>query len=110
MEELILDQLLQGLKEFFGYINWVFVIALLLVSWVINVGTQSLDKSREEKNKKVMDLKWKVLITGVILACMFPVFYPDLRTGHELGRLFFGIFVAMGIHQIGLQKFMKSKK
>jgi len=110
MEELIYKQLLDGLKEFFGYINWVFVMALLLVSWVINNQTQSMDETRKEKGKKTMGIKWKVFLTGIALAGIFALIYPPLRIPHELGKMFFGIFTAMGIHKIGLNRLMKSKK
>jgi heme/copper-type cytochrome/quinol oxidase subunit 2 len=110
MEELIYKQLLEAVKQFFGYINWIFVVALLLISWVITSKTDSAETQKEKKKKVIISTKWKVLLTGIALAGLFALIYPPLRVPEELGKMFFGIFTAMGMHKIGLSWLMKGRK
>jgi amino acid transporter len=104
MEEIVYKQLLDGFIEFLSYVNWVFVCALLLISWVM------LSPATNAKTVNNIAVKWKVFIVGIALIIIFAILFENLREPKELGRMFFGIFTAMGIHKIGLNRLMKAKK
>lgn len=107
MNELILKYLGDGLGHFLDNVNWLYTICVILASWVFVTTTES----EKAKNvvKRQISAKWKVLIIGIIVAGIFVLIWPEYRVPDELGKMFFGIFTAMGLYKFGVHKLLKRK-
>lgn len=105
------NNLYEGLEQFYGYVNWLFIIVFILSAWIMN-------DSIEAKNK-VIKLNWfekipkiiRSLFIGIIWAVFFYwAFGYDNRK--EVTGLVFSMLMSMVLYKCGIDYILKliSKK
>lgn len=106
MENLFLNNLLEGLRQFFEAANWVFIVCFMLLTWLFNSYTDSDKKAGWLTFLSKIPKAVRTLILGIVLAWIFAWLF-DLKTKEQFSSLFFSIIIAMVIWKIGIDKMFK---
>jgi purine-cytosine permease-like protein len=106
LEKITVDKIWDGVRQFWDYLNWLYIVAFIVISGVFNMYVSAENKALSlNKMRKVPMAVW-VLLIGVLLATIF-VFTFDIKTIKGIVSLLFSLFFAMGIYKVGIDRFIK---
>lgn len=104
METTFISQILSGITQFFQSVNWLFVIVFIVVSWLLNEGTESESSFRWLNWLKKIPKAWRTFMGGLILAVLFAFLY-DIRSKIDFASLIYSLLVSMVIWKLGINTF-----
>lgn len=106
-DTLLINNLFDAVKQIFSYVNWVFLIIFIVVTWLINDVTDAENCAQWltwfSKIPKVI----RVLIFGV-LQIMFFAWAFEATARIELFKLMLSLLFSMVVYKIGINKFLKA--
>jgi len=106
MEELVWQNLQEGFKTLLGYIEWVYMVVFILVTWLFNSYTFSKSKAGHlNVLQRIPPHVWAVII-GMLLA-IFWVWGFDCNSKDCIVGLFFTLIFAMVIYKFGIGKLLE---
>lgn len=68
----IINALLNGVKEFLGYIDWIYVLLVIFTSWIV-ITFFKLDKNADKTLKNKLDIRKRYFVLGV--GVVIAIFY-----------------------------------
>jgi len=106
IQGLTLQKIWEGVKIFWGYLNWVFIVAFIVVSGVFNMYVSAENKAPSMNWFRKVPMSIWVLCIGIIMACIF-VFSYDIVGKADITGLLWSIIFSMGIYKLGIDKLIK---
>lgn len=104
MEDLVMNNFMEGVKYYLSYVNWLFVVCFMFWGFVINTATNKAAKKTEKTVVlKKIPTRFRMIILGIGLAFIF-VWLFDIETKDEYAKLFFSIPLAMFIWSMFFKK------
>lgn len=106
LQGLTISKIWGGIVTFWGYLNWVFIVAFIIVSGIFNMYVSAENKAPKlDWFRKVPMAIW-VLCIGVIMACIF-IFSYEIVGKADITGLLWSIIFSMGIYKLGIDKLIK---
>lgn len=106
IQGLTISKIWGGIITFWGYLNWVFIVAFIIVSGIFNMYVSAENKAPKlDWFRKVPMAVW-VLCIGVIMACIF-IFSYEIVGKADITGLLWSIIFSMGIYKLGIDKLIK---
>ena len=103
IQGLTISKIWGGIVTFWGYLNWVFIVAFIIVSGIFNMYVSAENKAPKlDWFRKVPMAIW-VLCIGVIMACIF-IFSYEIVGKADITGLLWSIIFSMGIYKLGIDK------
>ena len=103
IEQSIIDKVVSALYAFIDYVNWLYLIAFMLLTWIIG------DFSRADNRAKWLNFIGKIpkllfaFIIGIILVLVFYWGF-DYHGKQDVMKMMFSILTALVIYKIGIDK------
>jgi uncharacterized membrane protein len=106
LQGLTISKIWGGIVTFWSYLNWVFIVAFIIVSGIFNMYVSAENKAPKlDWFRKVPMAIW-VLCIGVIMACIF-IFSYEIVGKADITGLLWSIIFSMGIYKLGIDKLIK---
>ena len=106
IQGLTIQKIWEGVVTFWNYLNWVFIVAFIIVSGIFNMYVSAENKAPKlDWFRKVPMAIW-VLCIGVIMACIF-IFSYEIVGKADITGLLWSIIFSMGIYKLGIDKLIK---
>lgn len=106
LQGLTISKIWGGIVTFWSYLNWVFIVAFIIVSGIFNMYVSAENKAPKlDWFRKVPMAVW-VLCIGVIMACIF-IFSYEIVGKADITGLLWSIIFSMGIYKLGIDKLIK---
>jgi len=106
IQGLTISKIWGGIVTFWSYLNWVFIVAFIIVSGIFNMYVSAENKAPKlDWFRKVPMAIW-VLCIGVIMACIF-IFSYEIVGKADITGLLWSIIFSMGIYKLGIDKLIK---
>lgn len=106
-EMIAVNNLLEGFKIIFSYINWVFLIIFIVVAWLINDITDAKNIASWLLWLKPIPKAIRALIVGILLIILFTWVFK-LKTPFEIFKLIISLLFSMVVFKIGIDKVLKA--
>lgn len=106
LQGMALEKIGQALQIFWGYLNWVFIVAFIVFSGIFNMYVNAENKAASMNFFRKLPMAVWVFIFGILLALLF-IYAFDIKTKQEITGLIFSILFSMGIYKIGIDKIFK---
>lgn len=104
MEQFFLTQLWEAVKLWFNSIDLVFMVIFMLVTWLINFGSQHPTQLQWLNWIQKIPQTLFVLILGFILAIVYA-YLNDMRAKADISSLLYAILLGMVIYKLGFKQF-----
>jgi len=106
VDQTIMDKIKAGVMDFLGYINWLFLVVFIGVSWLTNDTAEATNFagwfSWWAKIPKII----RTLIAGVVQMGVFYWLF-DYNSKAEVRDMVFALFGGLLIYKFGLDKFLR---
>jgi|GEM_PF-4545453 len=103
LQGLTISKIWGGIVTFWSYLNWVFIVAFIIVSGIFNMYVSAENKAPKlDWFRKVPMAIW-VLCIGIIMACIF-IFSYEIVGKADITGLLWSIIFSMGIYKLGIDK------
>jgi len=105
IQGLTIQKIWEGVVTFWGYLNWIFIVAFIMVSGVFNMYVSAENKAEKLNWFRKLPMAIWVLIIGVVMAGIF-IFSYNIVTKQDITGLLWSIIFSMGIYKLGIDKFI----
>lgn len=106
LQGLTISKIWGGIVTFWGYLNWVFIVAFIIVSGIFNMYVSAENKALKLNWFRKVPMAIWVLCIGVIMACIF-IFSYEIVGKADITGLLWSIIFSMGIYKLGIDKLIK---
>lgn len=106
LQGLTISKIWGGIVTFWSYLNWVFIVAFIIVSGIFNMYVSAENKALKLNWFRKVPMAIWVLCIGVIMACIF-IFSYEIIGKADITGLLWSIIFSMGIYKLGIDKFIR---
>lgn len=106
IQGLTIQKIWEGVVTFWGYLNWVFIVAFIIVSGVFNMYVSAENKAPSMNWFRKVPMAIWVLLIGIVMACIF-IFSYEIISKADITGLLWSIIFSMGIYKLGIDKLVK---
>jgi len=106
LQGLTISKIWGGIVTFWSYLNWVFIVAFIIVSGIFNMYVSAENKAPKLNWFRKVPMAIWVLCIGVIMACIF-IFSYEIVGKADITGLLWSIIFSMGIYKLGIDKLIK---
>jgi len=103
LQGLTISKIWGGIVTFWSYLNWVFIVAFIIVSGIFNMYVSAENKAPKLNWFRKVPMAIWVLCIGVIMACIF-IFSYEIVDKADITGLLWSIIFSMGIYKLGIDK------
>lgn len=103
LQGLTISKIWGGIVTFWSYLNWVFIVAFIIVSGIFNMYVSAENKALKLNWFRKVPMAIWVLCIGVIMACIF-IFSYEIVGKADITGLLWSIIFSMGIYKLGIDK------
>jgi len=103
---LTISKIWGGIVTFWSYLNWVFIVAFIIVSGIFNMYVSADNKAPKLNFFRKVPMAIWVLCIGVIMACIF-IFSYEIVGKADITGLLWSIIFSMGIYKLGIDKLIR---
>lgn len=103
IQGLTISKIWGGIVTFWSYLNWVFIVAFIIVSGIFNMYVSAENKAPKLNWFRKVPMAIWVLCIGMIMACIF-VFSYEIVDKADITGLLWSIIFSMGIYKLGIDK------